>query len=133
MNKQLALFVACAGVVLASPAFADPCEGALPKPRQSFSGQVRYVGDGDGLCLGPTADPNSWIEVRLADFYAVELHEPGGRQAKAALQSLVFGKRLDCVAGRRSYDRVVGQCRLNGQALGELLRRRGALEGGRGR
>jgi endonuclease YncB( thermonuclease family) len=112
---------------------ADPCEGALPKPGQSFSGVVHYVGDGDGLCIGPTADPSTWIEVRLADFYAVELNEPGGRRAKAALEALALGRRLDCVAGRRSYDRVVAKCRLGDQSVGELLLQRGVAEGGRGR
>lgn len=122
------------GLLLLAPssALADPCTADLPSPSTQFSGPVRYVGDGDSLCLGPTSDPTTWIEVRLADFYAPELHEAGGQAAKAALAAAVRGVRLDCVAGRRSYDRVVAQCAVRGRPLGDLLRSRGGAEGGRG-
>lgn len=66
----------------AAPAQADPCEGPLPSAAgQKFEGLVRYVGDGDSLCVGQAADPGTWIEVRLADFDAPELHAPEGRRA----------------------------------------------------
>jgi len=46
---------------------ADPCEGRFPtRPGEVFAETVRYVGDGDSVCVGRTADPNEWIEVRLA-------------------------------------------------------------------
>src|SRR5690606_18677427 len=115
-----------------APAHADPCEGALPAKGTAFSGVVRYVGDGDSLCVGPAGRPERWIEVRLGDYYALELHEKGGREAKNRLERLVFGQRLHCRAGKRSYDRVIGYCSLNGRALGQLLRVQGAAEGGRG-
>lgn len=58
------------------PAYADPCKAPLPaQAGVQFSGTVRYVGDGDSLCVGRTADPNTWIEVRLADFNAPEPHQ----------------------------------------------------------
>ena len=93
---------------------------------------MRYVGDGDSLCVGPTADGATWIEIRLADFYAPELHEAGGREARDALIRIVQGHRIDCVADHRSYDRIVADCTLDGVALGQLLRRAGIAEGGRG-
>jgi micrococcal nuclease len=114
-----------------APALADPCEGALPAKGTTFTGIVRYVGDGDGLCVGPAGRPDSWIEVRLADFYAPELHDAGGRDAKRRLERLVMGKPLVCRAGRRSYDRVVAACTLGGRPLGALLRAAGGVEGGR--
>lgn len=114
-------------------AAADPCEGALPAAGTRFSGVVRYVGDGDGLCIGPQHRTDRWIEVRLGDFYAPELHDRGGAEAKRRLERLVLGKMLVCRAGRRSYDRVVGYCTLDGQPLGRLLRSAGGFEGGRGR
>jgi endonuclease YncB( thermonuclease family) len=114
-----------------APALADPCEGALPAKGTTFTGIVRYVGDGDGLCVGPAGQPNRWIEIRLADFYAPELHEAGGRDAKRRLERLVMGKPLVCSAGRRSYDRVVATCTLRGRPLGTLLRAAGGIEGGR--
>lgn len=103
---------ACALGGWASPALADPCEGALPAKGTGFSGIVRYVGDGDGLCVGPASRPDLWIEIRLADFYAPELHEPGGQEARRRLESMVKGKRLLCRAGRHSYDRIVAACTL---------------------
>jgi micrococcal nuclease len=123
-----ASLLACAW---SAPALADPCEGALPAKGTTFAGVVRYVGDGDGLCVGPAGRPDRWIEVRLADFYAPELHEAGGREAKRRLERLAMGKPLVCRAGRRSYDRVVAACTLGGRPLGLLLRQAGGIEGGR--
>ncbi len=117
----------------ASPALADPCEGALPTKATTFSGVVRYVGDGDGLCVGPAGRPDRWIEIRLADFYAPELNEPGGFAAKRRLEQIAMGKVLTCRAGRRSYDRVVATCTMGGRPLGSVLRAAGGVEGGRGR
>jgi endonuclease YncB( thermonuclease family) len=122
--------LACAWAV---PALADPCEGALPRKGATFSGVVRYVGDGDGLCVGPAGRPDRWIEIRLADFYAPELHERGGADAKRRLERAAMGKLLVCRAGRRSYDRVVAACKLEGRPLADVLRRAGGNEGGRGR
>jgi endonuclease YncB( thermonuclease family) len=117
----------------AFPAFADPCIAPLPRPGVKFSGVVRYVGDGDSLCVGATADPETWIEVRIADFYAPELNAPGGKAAKAALSRIARGKHAQCVAGRRSYDRVVAKCYLRGRSLGASMRAAGVREGGNGR
>lgn len=116
----------------ASPALADPCEGALPAKGTDFNGIVRYVGDGDSLCVGPAGRPDRWIEVRLGDYYARELHEKGGREAKRRLERLVFGQVLNCRAGKRSYDRVIATCTLRGRPVGQLLRAQGAAGGGRG-
>lgn len=74
-----------------APIHADPCEAPLPSQvGVNFSGVVRYVGDGDGLCVGKTADPKEWIEVRLADFNAAELHQPGGTTAKTTLERIAL-------------------------------------------
>jgi len=122
------------GAVLWWPcaALADPCEAPLPKSGTFFSGQVRYVGDGDSLCVGLTTNPTEWVEVRLADFYAPELSEPGGEAAKRTLTQLVRSRTLQCLAGRRSYDRVVARCTLEGADVGDLMRAAGVREGGRG-
>jgi len=132
-RHRLALAAAVVACAWAAPALADPCEGPLPVRGARFAGVVRYVGDGDGLCVGPANRPGNWIEVRLADFYAPELHEPGGAQAKRRLIALVMGRTIICRAGRRSYDRVIGSCELAGRPLGYLLRARGGTEGGRGK
>lgn len=137
MTRQSRTIIAVAATILvtcawSAPARADPCEGALPAKGTRFSGVVRYVGDGDGLCIGPKGRPGRWIEIRLGDFYAPELHERGGREAKRRLEQLVMGRTLVCRAGRRSYDRVIGYCTIDDHAVGDLLRARGGVEGGRG-
>src|SRR4051812_33280850 len=86
-----ALGLAAAAVLTAAPARADPCRAPLPRQGSTFAGDVRYIGDGDSLCVGPGPDPATWIEVRLADFYAPELHEEGGRAARDVLIRLTGG------------------------------------------
>jgi endonuclease YncB( thermonuclease family) len=132
------IYVAALGwFMLPAIAHSDPCEAPLPQHSgETFSGAVRYVGDGDSLCVGPSNDPNTWIEVRLADFNAPELHSPTGPQAKATLERLAMGHQAQCVAGggRRgnvtSYDRVIATCRVNGRRIGDLMREAGVQEGG---
>lgn len=121
-------------------ALADPCElipdrGPMPaevRSGQVFSGPVAYVGDGDSLCVALGPSRTQWAEVRLADFYAPELHDGGGPEAKDTLSRLVEGKRVECVAQHRSYDRVVAVCRFQLRSVGELMRAAGVREGGKG-
>lgn len=132
----LALALGLSGAAHADPCRLIPDRGPMPpelRPGQRFEGPVVHVGDGDSLCvaLGPARE--RWAEVRLADVYAPELDEPGGREAKAVLARVTRGRRMDCVARKRSYDRVVADCRVDGRPLGALLRAAGAPEGGRGR
>lgn len=145
MNRLI--FPAAFGLaLLASPALADPCKaipdrGPAPswiKPGAQFAGQVRYVGDGDSICVGNSSNPASWVEVRLADWYAPELNEPGGQQAKAAMSRIAQGRAVTCTVqqgnnGRViSYDRVIATCRLNGRSLRDFMQSAGVREGGRG-
>ena len=140
MNRRLLLVAAGAIAMLtsATPAAADPCKARLPsRPGEAFAGQVRYVGDGDSLCVGRSADPAEWIEVRLADFDAPELASPDGPRSKALLTSIALGRATACTAevGRSGrvvvFDRVIASCRIGGLTLGSLLRAAGAPEGGR--
>lgn len=135
--RLLMLAAATATLCDAAPAHADPCEGLLPsRAGIQFSGVVRYVGDGDGLCVGQTADPNEWIEIRLADFNAPELNAPDGPAAKAILERLALRREVVCTSERgrggrvRSFDRVIARCRIDGASLGDLLRQAGVAEGG---
>jgi micrococcal nuclease len=124
-----------------SLAFADPCKaipdkGPMPaflKPGSTFSGPVTYVGDGDSLCVAVGSSPADWVEVRIADFYAPELHAPGGREAKAALERIAKRREVVCRAIRQNYDRVVARCAVQGRSLGDLMRSAGVSEGGNGR
>lgn len=120
-----------------SVAHADPCTAPLPSHAgDTFSGTVRYVGDGDGLCVGRSNDPSTWIEVRLGDFDAPELHSADGPRSKWFLEQVAMGREVTCRAerGRRGrvvvYDRVIAVCRVDGRAIGDLLREAGAPSGG---
>jgi len=136
--------LAAALALLATPALADPCKaipdrGPVPtwiEPGAVFTGQVRHILDGDGLCVGNSPDPKTWVEVRLEDFYAPELREPGGQAAKATLSRITAGRTVRCVVTRRgrvrSYDRVVATCTLNGRSLRDHMTAAGIREGGRG-
>ncbi|MGK6313680.1 thermonuclease family protein [Neorhizobium sp. DT-125] len=136
-RPSLLLAGAFAFFISAAPAHADPCEAPLPAQAGArFSGTVRYVGDGDGLCVGTTADPKEWIEVRLADFDAPELHQADGVAAKAALERVALHRQVICTAERGrsgrvvSFDRVIARCRIGHDSIGDLLRRAGVLASG---
>lgn len=139
--SRIAVLAFAVTTLAAYPAFADPCTARVTgyTPGQTVAGTVRYVGDGDSLCIGPGRDPATWTEIRLADFFAPELNEHGGRQAKRVLERLVLGKRLVCTARRgnngrtSSYDRLIATCTLDGANLANRLRQAGSGEGGRGR
>jgi endonuclease YncB( thermonuclease family) len=128
LTLSLALSLTAAAA-LVGVAQADPCDAPLPRRGESFSGPVTRVIDGDSICVG---DDLGGIEVRVADYSAPELREPGGAEARRMMESLAFQREVTCLAGRRSYDRTVAICRLaSGLALGEAMRRAGAPEGGR--
>lgn len=120
-----------------APAYADPCQAPLPAQADlRFSGTVRYVGDGDSLCVGRTTDPNEWIEVRLADFDAPELHQAAGAAAKASLERIALHQDVTCITERGrsgrvvSFDRVIARCRIGTDSIGDLLRQAGVVAGG---
>ncbi|MEK4035364.1 nuclease [Methylocystis sp. IM3] len=120
-----------------APAYADPCKAPPPaQPGVRFFGTVRYVGDGDGLCVGRTADPNEWIEVPLADFDAPELHQAGGTAAKVALERIALHREITSTAERGqsgrvvSFDRVIARCRIGTDGIGDLLLQAGVVAGG---
>ncbi len=134
---SLAVSAIVAVTTVANPAHADPFEGRLPtRAGETFSGTVRYVGDGDSLCVGPSSDPATWIEVRLADFDAPELSQPDGRRGRDVLARVASGRSASCTAVRGrsgrvvSHDRVIAVCRVDGRSVGDLLRAAGAPEGG---
>lgn len=129
--------------LLATPALADPCEavplnGPLPAylaKGKTFTGPATYIADGDGLCVevGRKGDHTTWVEVRLADFFAGELYDEGGQQARDTLALITGRKHLVCTSeGRKNYDRVIAVCRIGGVSIGDRMRRAGIPEGGRG-
>lgn len=141
MRAALAAAALLLASAICSPALADPCEAKVTgyKPGQQIAGPVRYIVDGDGLCIGPTADPRTWLEVRLADYYAPELNEPGGPEAKDMLARLVAGREITCTVRRgdggrtTSYDRLIAVCAYRGRPVADAMREAGLREGGNGR
>ncbi|HVI30587.1 thermonuclease family protein [Phenylobacterium sp.] len=140
MTRHL-LTAALLALGVATSAAADPCT-AVPEtgptpahltPGKRFGGPVAYVGDGDSFCVATGATNASWVEVRIADFNAPELSDPGGAAARDALEQLVRYKRASCVAGNRTHDRIAARCTVAGQSVADLLRAAGVREGGNGR
>lgn len=129
-----------AALTTATAAKADPCKaipdrGPMPSYLHRgahFSGPVVYIGDGDSLCVAVGQGAANWVEIRLEDFYAPELHSPTGPAAKAALKRLAMGRNADCIANHKSYDRVVATCRIGGRSIGDLLKVVANVEGGNG-
>ena len=116
-------------VVYAGTAYADPCTAPIPAAGTAIEGTVRYIIDGDGLCVGRSPDPSTWVEIRIADFYAAELHDAGGLEAKRTLERLTFGRQIRCLAGKRSYDRTVARCTVAAGDVGDLMRSAGVGAG----
>lgn len=130
--------------LIATPALADPCKaipdrGPMPSYLREgvpFRGPVGYVGDGDSICVA--VRPGDLVEVRLADWFAPELHAPGGAEAKSAMERIAKGRQATCIPQRghngsiRSYDRVIATCRIDGVPLSTLMRRSGIRQGGNG-
>ena len=125
-------------IMTATPALADPCTAPVSGYSSGtvITGTIRYVGDGDSLCIGRTPDPRTWLEVRLHGWSAPELNEPGGKRARAALERL-RGLPAVCTVRRgrngrtASYDRVIASCSVAGVPVAERMRRAGVREGGR--
>jgi len=116
-----------AGAAQANP---NPCPGALPRPGATFGGVVRFVLDGDTLCVSEKPYFKTWTKVRLSDFDAPELNRPGGERAKAALEDIALGQRVVCVSGGRSLDRVMARCTIVKKGIGALMRDAGIEQGG---
>lgn len=139
--------------LIATPAtaLADPCKAIpdslkAPMPAylqlgRPFSGRVVHIVDGDGLCVTASpfpSRPETWVEVRIADFMAPETNEAGGQAAKLALTAIALDARATCIPERgfngkiRSHDRVIARCMIKGRSIGDLMRAQGIKEGGNG-
>ena len=81
----------------------------------TLTGTANQVRDGDTIEVGE-------IPIRLDGVSAPELDEPMGEQSKAFLRDLVSGESLRCeLSGKKSYDRFVGTCYLNGIDISVLV------------
>lgn len=79
-------------------------------------GSVTHVRDGDTIEVAGTP-------IRFANLDCAELGTRAGERVKRQMAELVKGERLECrLTGRRSYDRMIGECALpTGQNLSSLM------------
>jgi len=81
----------------------------------TITGAVDRVRDGDTVEVDGTP-------IRLHGVAAPELSEPGGSAAKSFMTDLVARRTVRCqLTGRRSYDRLIGRCFLDGQDIGAAV------------
>ena len=87
---------------------------------QTLNGRVSHVRDGDTIEVSGTP-------IRFKDLDCAELGTAAGERAKQRMITLAAGQRLECrLNGRRSYDRLIGECDLeNGRNLSETMIREG--------
>ena len=113
MVKRSLPLVLCAALLFMLPPAAAQC------PHGSLAGNVTYVRDGDTIELGSMA-------IRFWGIAAPEWDAPGGQEATDAIKDMVLGKQVRCeLTGKKTYDRCVGVCYLNGINIEEELVRIG--------
>jgi len=94
-------------LLLVSPAYAADLT--------FLEGTVTKIRDGDTIEVGR-------IPIRLNGVSAPELNEPFGKQSKQFMINLVDGKRVRCeLDGKKTHDRFVGICYLEGLDVGSLV------------
>lgn len=93
----------------------------LAFPALALEGPARVV-DGDTLVIAGE-------RVRLRNYNAPELHQPGGIEARARLEALTLGRVVVCAGrARDQYARLVALCSVGGADLGRALRAKEATE-----
>lgn len=88
----------------------------LPVTAYALDGPDRVV-DGDTLVIDHQ-------RIRIQNFNAPEMNEPGGPEAKAKMQALTSGHVVHCdPKARDKYARIVARCSVDGRDLGQAMRR----------
>ena len=111
---RVALCATLLTVVSAAQAAATVVEGAVSR-----------VSDGDTLWVRPAGGGRP-IKIRLDGLDAPEICQPGGREARQALEKLVLRQSVTvAVRLRDDYGRRVATLRREGRDIGEQLVRQG--------
>jgi micrococcal nuclease len=98
-------------------AWAAPAQAAKA---QTQHGVVTWVSDGDSLWFTPPG--KAPIQVRLRDIDAPEICQPGGTEAKEALEKLAFKQAATLlISGRDTYGRSLGTVRVGGVDVAQSL------------
>lgn len=117
-NAAIGLAV-IAAIAVVSGEFSRPDSSPVGfTSRGSFTvtGIVDHVRDGDTLEV-------AGIPIRFETLDCAELGTEEGEKAKLRMRELALGELLSCqLAGRSSYDRQIGNCRLtDGRDVGEVM------------
>ena len=87
-----------------------------PSVCYALDGPARVV-DGDTLVIDHQ-------RIRIQNFNAPEMNEPGGPEARAKMQALTSGHIVHCdPKARDKYARIVARCSVDGVDLGKAMRR----------
>lgn len=87
----------------------------LATPAWAIDGPARVV-DGDTLVIARE-------RIRIQNYNAPELDQPGGQAAKARMEALTRGKTVHCDGKARDrYGRLVARCDVDGNDLGKAMR-----------
>lgn len=60
--------------------------------------------------------------VRIANYNAPELNQPGGKKAAKKLKDMIDGKTVSIVPKGKSYGRVVADVRLNRKKVSKMMK-----------
>ena len=106
MQRTILIITLLLATETASIAHADPT---------TLTGIVTHVRDGDTIEVGK-------VPIRLDGVSAPELKEPLGPRSKQFMRDLVDGKSVRCeLNGKKTYDRFVGVCYLEGKDIGAAV------------
>lgn len=117
-NAAIGLAV-IAAIAVVSGEFSRPDSspvGSTSRATPSVTGTVDHVRDGDTLEV-------AGVPIRFETLNCAELGTEEGEKAKMRMRELALGELLSCqLAGRASYDRQIGNCRLSdGRDVGEVM------------
>ncbi|MEO0750188.1 MAG: thermonuclease family protein [Pseudomonadota bacterium] len=90
----------------------DSASASVPQ----IEGRVTHVRDGDTIEVGAVA-------IRFRELDCTERGTKAGDAATLRMKRLAEGAQVTCdLAGRQSYDREIGSCRLSdGRDLGRMM------------
>ena len=98
------------------------CVPAPDPTTAGLAGPVTHVRDGDTIEV-------RGVPVRLSTLDCAESGTAAGERATRAMRALTRGKVAACsLEGRRSYDREIGDCAIDGVDLGASMIRGGYCE-----
>lgn len=100
--------------------FVGEPEGSRTGSSSVLTGRVTHIRDGDTIVVRSTP-------IRFSNLDCAELGTAAGERAKVRMQALAGGKTVTCdLTGRRSYDRMIGECDLgDGRNLSAVMIREG--------